>query len=145
MGASAQATVSVKVVRHISITNKANMSFGHLSVGAAAGSVVLNEDGSRNPTGGVILESGGSSTPASFIANGEPNQSFAITLPESVTLVDNEGHTMTVEQFSNSTGKTGRFDDAGRHDLNVGATLRVNSHQALGDYRGAMDISVNYN
>ncbi|MGD8570671.1 MAG: DUF4402 domain-containing protein [Gammaproteobacteria bacterium] len=143
--ASAQATVSVKVVRHITVTNKANMSFGHLSVGETAGAVVLGQDGSRNPTGGVILETGGSSTPASFTATGEPNTSFAVTLPEFITMTDSGGNAMTVDSFNSTAGNTGKFDDTGKQELNVGATLRVNANQALGNYTGSMNISINYN
>lgn len=145
LAASAQATVSVKVVRHVSIANKSNMSFGYLSAGAAAGSVVLQQDGSRNPTGGVILESGGSSTPASFTAEGEPNASFAISLPAAITMADSAGNVMTVDDFTSSSGNNATFDDNGRHQLSVGARLHVNPNQTLGDYTGSMQISVNYN
>ena len=145
LAASAQATVSVKVVRHLSIASKSNMSFGYLSASTAAGSVVLQQDGSRNPTGGVILETGGSSTPASFTAEGEPNASFAISLPDAITMADSDGNLMTVDNFTSSSGNIGTFDGTGRHEMNVGAKLHVNPNQALGDYTGSMQISVNYN
>ena len=145
LAASAQATVSVKVVRHLSIASKSNMSFGYLSASAAAGSVVLQHDGSRNPTGGVILETGGSSTPASFTAEGEPNTSFAISLPDAITMADSNGNLMTVDDFTSSSGKFGTFDDNGHHEMKVGARLHIIPNQALGDYAGSMRISVNYN
>lgn len=142
--ATAQATVSVKVVRNISITSASDMSFGYISTSTAAGSVILEHSGNRQATGGAALEAGGSPSPAKFIASGEPNTSFSISLPAAMVMTDNNGNEMVVSDFSGTSGDLATFNDAGRHELDVGATLHINPNQALGQYAGTIHISVNY-
>jgi hypothetical protein len=146
LAASAEATVSVKVVRNISISNRSGMSFGYISTSALAGSVTLDQDGNRHVSGGVVLETGGAPSPAKFVATGEPNTSFSVSLPPYVTIRDDNGNEMLVSGLSAAPGgSVAIFDTTGSQVLNVGAVLKVNPNQAIGDYVGTLTVLVSYN
>jgi len=145
LAATAVATVSVTVVRTISLSNQSELSFGNISTSSAAGAVQLDQHGIRKASGGVILETGGNQSPAHFIATGEPNKSFYISLPTSSVMTDDRGNEMSVDNFSATSGQVATFNATGNQELSVGATLHVNPNQALGDYTGSMTVSIHYN
>jgi len=143
-GSSANATVSVHIVRPLMIASSTDMSFNGLTPSETPGVVLFRQDGSRNATGGVFVESGSFFTPASFVAKGEPNGEFILTLPEFITMTDANGNTMTVDSFTRQSGKVVKFDKAGQKEMKVGARFHVNHKQASGHYRGELNILINY-
>ena len=144
MGASAQAMVSVKIVRPLNIKTVSDMSFGNVSTSDTSGTVEVQQDGQRIATGGVLLEIGGPSTPAAFTVNGQPNGRFVVELPKTVNMTDDQGDTMTVDNLTSSTGTSIMFDKNGKQELKIGAKLHVNSYQKVGYYTGSLNVTINY-
>lgn len=147
--ATATATATATVVSPISISKEDDMSFGNLSVQTATGgTVVLAPNGSRTRTGGVTLPAvTGFVVAASYIVDGSPNYTYAITLPATaVTLTLAAGaQTMTATSFTSAPSGTGVLT-GGAQNLYVGATLNVAAGQAAGVYTsGNFDVTVNYN
>jgi hypothetical protein len=143
--ASEDAVVVVEVVSTISLINQSGMVFGDIAASNSPGTVVLSPTGSRLVTGGTFINSTVASGPAAFDVSGLPNAVYAITLPSTVTLTGASGNSMVVDNFTSLPANTGLTDPGGEQDLFVGATLNVDSNQAVGSYSGQMTVTVVYN
>lgn len=129
----------------IGISNTQELSFGRF-VAASGGSVVLSPGGARSATGAVELIASGPGTPAQYVVSGDPNLTYAISLPADGTVALTSGaNTMPVNSFTSSPGLTGTLGGGGTQALAVGATLSVGSAQAGGTYSGSFDVTVIYN
>ena len=150
--AEATANSSVRIIQPIAISKTLDMNFGVLIANSGGYTVTLNvtgDDGLRTAPADVALIGGTTyqDTPAlaSFTITGEPNTSFAIGLPSSISL-SNGTASMTVDAFSSSLGVTSTIDATeGEATLNVGAKLAVGANQASGLYKSTFDVTVNYN
>ncbi len=142
--ASATATAAAVVATATGMAKTVDMDFGTIAE-AGAGTVVLATDGSRTTTGG------GTGTPASFALSGRPNQAYAISLPDNVTLATGTtGLEMTA--FTHDAGPTPTLNSTGSHGFNVGATLLVNGSRSGGADSGdsgvpdpTINVVVSYN
>ena len=143
--ATENATVSVDIMSMLSLVNQSDLTFGEITVGDASGTVVLSPAGSRLSTGGVFVNYAMSAGPAVFDISGLPNAVYAITLPDSVVLTGASGNSMVVDDFTSLPENNGLTGPGGQQNLFVGATLNVNTHQAVGSYSGLMSITVEYN
>lgn len=130
----------------ISLMNTQALAFGGFVAGSG-GSVVVAPSGARSATGGVVLVASRAGAAAQFSVSGDPNFTYAISLPVNgtVTLSDGAGHSMNVNNFTSSPSVTGQLSGAGTQQLSVGATLAVGSNQPTGAYSGSFVVSVNYN
>jgi hypothetical protein len=126
----------------LSIAEGQVLSFGIFAPNNS-GSVIIDTNGNRSATGGVYLL-GGSWGQGRFDINGDPSCTYAISLPTSVSL-SNGAQTMTVDTFESNPSTTGQLDGAGYQQLEIGATLRVNTSQQDGNYNGIYTVIVNYN
>jgi len=132
----------------ISIMKNTDMNFGTIAV-SSAGTVVLSTSGSRAATGGVFLPSfSGTVTAAQFTVSGEPNYTYAITLPAAFTLYESGigPASMIINAFTSIPSATGSLT-AGTETVLVGATLNTGASQVAGSYTNAtgFDVIVNYN
>ena len=141
----ATATVTTNVILTIGITTQNGLSFGDISAGATAGTIVLSPTGTRTATGGSTFSSGVAGSPAAFDVQGNSNATYSISLPGSVVLTDSSSNNMVVDNFTSSPTPTGVLDGSGQQTLLVGATLNVGSNQAFGSYSGIMSVTVVYN
>lgn len=123
----------------------------HLAFGAfvvsGAGTVTVQAAGGRSQTGGAVLvNQGGSATPAIYAITGAPFAVYSVSLPEddSVVLSDGQGHTLQIESFSSQPASSGTLGAGGTGQINVGATLAVGAGQAKGAYSGSFQITLNY-
>lgn len=133
----------------ISIMKNTDMNFGTIAISTSTGTVVLSTFGSRTATGGVFLTSfTGTVTAAQFTVSGEPNYTYAITLPATFTLYESGvgPESMTVNSFTSIPSATGSLT-AGTETVLIGATLNAGASQAAGSYTNAtgFDVIVNYN
>lgn len=146
---SASANTSATIIQPIAITKTTDLSFGNVAVHTTnAGTVELATTGSRTAGGGVTLPATtGTVSAAEFDVTGAANYTYSITLPSSVTLDDNNSHTMTVNTFVSNPATTGTLDGSGEQTIAVGATLNVAGGQAPGTYESDTDfqVTVNYN
>jgi len=147
--ATATATATAIIITPITITKQVDMHFGNVAVTSTSGSVTMDPAGNRTPNGGVTLPVvNGPVAAASFDITGEPNYTYAITLPSAATTLTNAtAQTMTVDQFTSSPTPTGTLSAAGTETVTVGATLNVAAAQAAGTYVSGtpFDVTVNYN
>jgi len=137
---TATAAASAKIVAPIAITNTAGLNFGQVI--GLAGDVTVSTLGARTSTVNNLGSATGIAA-AAFTITGEPSNTFAITLPGSITIASGENE-MTVDTFASSLGATGTLT-GGTATLTVGATLHVNNSQATGEYTGNFDVMVAYN
>ena len=131
---SASATATARIMTALSITKNVDMNFGYLGSSTTSGTVTLSPVGSRTESGGVSLFPGGTVSAASFSVAGDPNTSYAITLPSGDHTISSGGNNMTVNAFTSSPSGTGLLDGSGNQTLTVGETLNVDANQANGIY-----------
>lgn len=130
----------------ISLMNTQALAFGGFIAGSG-GSVVIAPSGARSASGGVVLVSSKTGAAAKFSVTGDPDLTYAITLPMNgtVTLSDGAGNSMSVNDFTSGPSVIGQLSGAGTRQLSLGATLAVGSNQPTGMYSGSFFVSVNYN
>lgn len=132
-------------VNPIAIVNTQALAFGSFAAGSG-GSVTVSAGGARSAGGGVVLLSAGAGSVASFSVTGDPNLTYAITLPANgVAALSSGGNSMALTAFTSNPATTGVLSAGGSQTLSVGATLGVSSNQAAGSYSGSFNVIVNYN
>ena len=140
------AGASVKVVTAITIAKDTDLNFGEVVAGSTPGTVIMPPAGPpRTPTGGTTLGSGSGASSAQFTVSGDPNATYAITLPGPTTLSDGGSNTLTVNTFTSTPSGTGALSGGGTEILKVGATLQVPATQPSGTYTGSFMVTVTYN
>ena len=147
---SATANATAKIVSPLKIVKVNNLVFGTLAPSGTIGSVTIATDGIRTSTLGSIqlIGAAGSFNASSFTVTGETGLAYSITLPNNtdVVLSAGIGKTMAVTNFISSPVATASATlVAGDNPLLVGATIAVDATQAIGDYTGTFDVTVNYN
>ena len=132
----------------IAVSNTQALAFGKFVAGSG-GSVTVNASGARSATGSVFLVSSGGGAVAQFNVTGDPNATYAVTLPAddvvTITITGGGSSSMAVNSFISSPASTGTLSAAGAQALKVGATLTVGAGQAVGNYSGTFDVIVVYN
>lgn len=151
-GASAQSavgdvTASATLVRSLQIVSTSGLSFGTLSPGASAGSVVMNPSGARSATGGVTLVSTNTGSSSAVALQGTPAMTYSVSLPENVTLTSSGGATMTLSNLTTSlaSGNAGAIGTNGSGSFNIGGSLAVAAAQAVADYSGVFQVTLSWN
>ena len=142
------AETRIFVLEPLSLLNVQPLSFGDISAGAAAGTVVVNPDtNGRTVTGGVAAL-GGTVTAARFLGTGSANSNVAIIREPrgQITITRVSGtETMIVDTFTVEGGNGARQIRNDRVlDFRIGGTLRVGANQREGTYRGTFEVIVDY-
>lgn len=140
---SATGTAITTITRFLSITNVSNLEFGTVSAGSTAGSVMVNSQGQRSSTGGVVIDPNGGFTPARFVIQGKPNGAFTVSVPTRVQLTNTTGNTIAVDNIR-SNMPNGRLDNNGSLELSVGGQINLEANQSTGDYTGILVVELNY-
>ena len=139
-------TASATLVRSLQIVSTSGLSFGTVSPGAAAGTVVLDPSGSRSSTGGVTLVSTNTGSASSVALQGTPAMTYSVTLPGDVTLTSSGGATMTLNGLkTNLTGGSGAIGTNGNGSFNIGGTLAVAAAQVVAEYSGTFQVTLGWN
>ena len=140
---SAAGTAIATITRFLSITHISELEFGTVSASSAAGSVVIDIQGNRFSTGGVVINPSGAFTPAKFVIQGKPNASFTVSLPNIVELRDTAGNSIAVDNIKSSL-ESGRLGDEGALEITVGGQINLKANQSTGDYSGILVVELNY-
>jgi hypothetical protein len=141
---STASSANATIVASISIANTVGLNFGQIAPSAVAGTVTVATTGARTSTGGVTLANGTTPTASSFDVTGTASNTYAITLPTSVTMAG-PGVLITVDSFVSNPAGTGTLSVGGTQTLLVGATLTTGVSQAAGAYAGTFNVTVAYN
>lgn len=143
--ATAIAEVRATILPSLSVAAVKPLDFGYLESGASPSHVVVATEGhSRSMTGGGKLRYGRNVSAAVFEVTGAPNASVSVSFSKGINLVDASGHTMSVNNFT-STAKYAVIGANGRKTIRIGGTLNLSANQPVGDYAGALNITINYN
>ncbi|MHB8914705.1 MAG: DUF4402 domain-containing protein [Thiobacillus sp.] len=143
--ACAATAASVSWGAVIAISNTGSLAFGKFVAGSG-GTVVVSANGVRSASGGVMLVPSGAGVAAQFAVSGDPNLTYAISLPANgMVSLTSGANSMAVNSFTSSPSLTGTLSAGGTQTVSVGATLSVGSNQAIGNYSGSFDVTVNYN
>ncbi|HLO68807.1 MAG TPA: DUF4402 domain-containing protein [Holophaga sp.] len=142
---TATAQASVILYKAITLSKTTDMNFGVVAAGTTSGTVTLSAAGARTNAGGATPLSGGTVAAAAFAADGQANQTYAITLPASSVTLTSGSDTMTLTGFTSSIGATGTLSSGGTQSFSVGSTLNVGANQAAGTYTGNFSVMVAYN
>ncbi|MCK9641768.1 MAG: DUF4402 domain-containing protein [Prolixibacteraceae bacterium] len=140
---TAEITASVTVIQPIAISRAADLNFGRITIGGA-GTVVVSSGGTRTQTGSITLLTGGSEAPGLFNITGRATSTYAVTIPNSVTLKKSGAPTeiITADSFTNNAvALTGSSDQ-----LKVGATIHLVGNETVGAYASDLfAVTVAYN
>ena len=142
--ATDDATATARIITPITLTNTQGLAFGNIASSSSIGTVTITPAGVRSHTGGVTPSAIGTYNNAIYTATGEPNATYSITLPASVT-ISSGSNNMTVNNFTSDPTPTGLLSGAGSQTINVGATLNIGASQATGNYSGTYDVTIAYN
>ena len=143
--ACAATAASVSWAAAIALGNTQALAFGKFVAGSG-GAVIVSAAGVRSASGGVVLVPSDAGAAAQFAVSGDPNLTYAISLPaDGVVSLTSGANTMALNTFTSSPSPTGTLGAGGSQTLSVGATLSVGGNQASGSYSGAFDVTVNYN
>jgi len=109
------------------------------------GTVVVDPDGNKTVTGGVV-DFGGNHRAGRFQILGEPKAFVIVTMPSSVTMTKNSNptFTMTMDNFTIEFTNPIKLNNSGKKTVDWGATLNVGADQKKGNYSGSIPINVEY-
>ncbi len=107
------------------ITKTADMDFGKIS-----------------PSKRAVVKK---ATAARFAVSGLPFVTYAITLPGSATIADDQSNNMKIESFISAPASSGTLDAQGTQTLNVTGILNVPAKQPAGNYHNIADVEVTIN
>lgn len=151
---SGTGTTSATVIRSITLTNSATLSFGRLVL-PGSGSQTVTYDPS---VGSVRLSGAGSgaaalATPApglaSFAVAGEGGQAITLNIPSSFTLSGPNGSTpITITTLPSASGAqtlSGTAGSAGAFNFSVGGSFPISATTMGGAYSGSFAATVQYN
>jgi hypothetical protein len=142
--ATTASSAGATIVASISISNTVGLNFGQIAPSAVIGSVTVATTGVRSSSGGVTLANGTTPTASSFDVTGTGSNTYAITLPTSITMAG-PGVLITVDSFVSNPSGSGTLSVGGAQTLLVGATLYTGVSQAAGVYAGTFNVTVAYN
>jgi hypothetical protein len=137
---SASADAAANIITPMNIIKDVDLNFGNIAAGSSAGTVELTTAGVRNPTNVILPSVAGTVTAAQFTVTGLEDSNYVITLPASAT-ISNGGNNMTIDNF---TDDASNVLTGGTETFNVGATLNIGAGQAVGQYTGDFEVTVDY-
>lgn len=142
--ASANVQSRAKVIDPIKIDKTLDLDFGNVISAYTSGRVILAPEGSRVAYGVQISSTmPGNVTPAEAVVT-HGNNNYAINLPESYTLYNQENpdQTLIINNFTVEP-QAGDVSDV----LKIGATLNLQAHQLAGFYTNSsgFNVTVSYN
>lgn len=144
--ADATARVTATIITPISIEKTADLLFGKIVKSDAGGTVVIDTEDNAVYTGVTEFANNINVSAAKFTVKGNAGNRYSISLPDSITISETGGATMTVNHFTSSPDVTaGVIASNGTQTLSVGATLNVGADQAAGEYAGEFTVTVAYN
>lgn len=148
--ATGQMTSTATLIKPISITTGAQMSFGTLTTSDLGGSVTFTSSGD-----GVAFVPGYNSitaltttpTAATFTVNGEGGSAFTISLPETAQELSSGAEVvkLSLSDFKHNL-TTIALDGTGEKVFQVAATLTIPANTVSGVFTSAnIPVTVNYN
>ncbi len=133
--------------QQIVLSNNRGLDFGRFVAGSG-GTVVINPNGARSRTGGVVLLNSPGAGQAAYSvgksSNGNGAKAVIISLPANGSIRLTSGNnSMAVGSFVNAPASLLTVPTGGT-TLSLGATLTVAPNQPPGNYTGSFPLTVNF-
>jgi hypothetical protein len=149
-------TAGAVLITPMTITKTADLHFGTINVLAGSGGTVTLPSSStvRVFSAGVSASAvNPQPTNAAFNVTGTKNETYALTLPSTITVTETVGNTATMTISSLTARFNGAGADAttstlstnGTDNFTLGGTLTVAASQVAGIYAGTFNVTVDYN
>lgn len=139
---SADAGAGAKIIAPLEISNVTDLYFGTIAPSTTVGDkVVVLADGSRK-CGPALTCLTADHTAAAFAVTGEADAFYTISLPKQIRIVNPNGTSMMVSDFTGSKSKGQLLK--GEDSFTVGGTLDVSVRQEAGKYTGSFTVAVEY-
>ena len=140
------ATATTAILRPINVIKRADLDFGYVASGTAAGTIVIDPNTNLATAAGGALLLGGSPHAAAFIGAAGSSSVVNIKVPrQPVTLTRSGGtQTMTVSNFTVEGLDKRTVARATAFEFRVGGTLNIGANQVEGTYIGTFDVTVQY-
>ena len=156
--ATATTDAGAQLIVPMTLTQTSPLHFGTITLtDALGGTVELSTANARTFTGGVSTSAvSPTSTNAAYDVTGTYNETYALTLPGTIEVLETVGSTatMTISDltvlFTGGAEKTGvsatsLLSATGTDAFTVGGTLTIAEAQIGGIYEGTFPVSVDYN
>lgn len=146
---TATAEGSVTILRPITITKTADLSFGRIVKPRDGGAAVIIKSGddSVNVDGDAYALPGVATSRAKFTIEGEGGANVSVSVPSSFTLVSDVDGKIEVD-LESDLGKSTTLSDkpgyGGSADVNVGGVFKIASDTPTGFYRGEFSVVAAY-
>jgi len=152
--AQRSSTATARIIRPLSVSSTASMSFGKLqynpSSGPAVSPVVLSAAAPVTRTSAnVQLLPGGSETPAIRVITGQPGAIYRVTTPAAAASTPGGLTVNTFTIWSASRGDitashVGQLNSSGTDTVRVGASLQVPQKTKNDTYTANVPITISY-
>lgn len=146
--ATTSANATTRIIQAISISKTADMAFGNV-VKPSSGNgtyTIGNGADTLSVSGTGAAAASGTTSRAKFTVTGEGAQTFAITVPSTMTMTSGANNVTVNLTTAASTGSlSGSLGSSGTASVNVGGNFTIANTQASGDYTGSFNVTVAYN
>ncbi len=138
------ATATAEIITALKIAKDTDLNLGTIAPKSDNTSTfIIKTDGSVDVASTATDMDATGRSAASFTITGEDGETFALTVPASVTLSGGSGADMTLTLSHNLAATSNAFT-SGSATLNVGGSLALASNQGSGTYAGTINVSVDY-
>ena len=127
----------------ISIANKQDINFGSMISPSSDVVVNVSYSGQRSASGNIYLLNDVPPSNGIFTITGQVGRTIYLGLPSDVLIYNEQGNTLTVNNFVSSTGDSFVLD-VDTVDAAIGASLNVPRDSPSGNYSGTYTITVSY-
>jgi len=138
--ATASGTARAIILQNVTVAQTRELNFGAVVPGAAASNVSVNQAGVA--TCGAGLTCSGPTTSGQFAVTGSTGYTVTVASDASVSLTNGGGGTMTATLTPSAP--TLLLAGAGTGTFTVAGALSVGANQAVGNYVGTYNVTVNY-
>ncbi|MEC9489506.1 MAG: DUF4402 domain-containing protein [Halanaerobiales bacterium] len=145
----ASADVYAEVLEAFDVTNLEgeDLDFGTLAAAADSGGTIIVDAGDTGtgstaniPYHDGVFQAAGFEITGGY--SGETSINYSIELPTSVTIDNNNGASMIVDNFTSDLTSNEGIISGGSDTFYVGATLNVGAAQETGSYSGSFEVTV---
>ena len=127
----------------IGITNKQDINFGSMISPSSDVVVNVSYSGQRSASGNIYLLNDVPPSNGIFTITGQVGRTIYLGLPSDVLIYNEQGNTLTVNNFVSSTGDSFVLD-VDTVDAAIGASLNVPRDSSPGNYSGTYTVTVSY-
>jgi hypothetical protein len=149
--AQSSATVSTngtgKIIAPMTLTKDADLAFGTIiKPNTGSGTVTIGTGADTVALTGTGAASMGTASRAKFTVGGEGAQTYAVTVPATMTMTNGANSiTVTLTPSATTGAISGALGSSGTQTFQVGGAFPLASTQATGAYAGSFNVTTAYN